>query len=400
MTDKTNIIVSTLVDATVTAQQPDIQFKMFRQLEQLGEYLESDAIRADVMFITSDTIVRPNSSFSYIIDLLLHNNFLKVNKIVYITEEKAPEVKALRYLLDEHGISNWEVIEGHLTRAYVSEVINGTYRQDMFSTRRKAVIRKPRREYVRQHLRDKSSLSEDYVDDETDLMDIPDEPVPVDSLQPSKSSLRKVYITGEQAEERTAFVLLAAQYLSLSGKTIVLESDAEYHSITEFVTKSELSALLIPITTLFDRPGEIVEEIRRTDSKLIVLTCVDRFKFSYRFLCDFVYYNLCDDADYLIIETHLSEVPPRTNCTVVIPNTVIGCLEVGEQVAPDMLPYCRFVAVSYNQIPEVHINSGVVLSKILQDVLSDASIVCPVVTVTSLRINSSPYDLGSVIDWR
>ncbi len=400
MTDKTNIIISSMVDATIKEQQPDVDFKMFRQIEQLGEYLEADAIRAELMFITSDVIVQPNSSFSYIIDMLQNNNFLKVDKVVYITEQKSPELKALRYLLDEYEIKNWEIVEGPMTRVYVSEVINGTFRKDFYSAKRKAVVRKPRKEYVKQKLRDKSSLDEEYKDDESDLMDIPDEPVPKDSVQLMKSSMEKVYITGYKREERTAFAFLSAQYLSLSGKTLFIESDPEYHEVTEFVTKSELDALLIPIDTLYSRPNDIISEIKNTDRKLIILTCTNRFLFSYRFLCDFLYYTLYDSVTYMIIEAHFEEVPKQTACSVVLPNTVIGCLELSESIDVDMLPYCRFVAVSFNQIPEVHINSGAVLSKILQDVLSDTSIVCPVVTITSLRINETPYDLGAILNWR
>lgn len=402
MTDKTNIIISSLVDATIREQQPDVDFKMFRQIEQLGEYLEADAIRASVMFITSDVIIHPNSSFSYIMDMIQNNSFLKVDKVVYITSQKALEIKALKYLLDEYGMDNWEIIETPMTRVYIAEVINGTFRKDMYSTRRKAVIRKPRNEYVKQRLRDKTSLEEEYADDETDLMDIPDEPVPDEGIRPFQSCMKKIFITGHKSEERTAFTILAAQYLSLSGKTILIESDPEYHSTTEFVTKSELylQALTIPIDTLFSRTAEIIHEIQETEKRLIILTCINRFQYSYRFLCDFIYYTVQNCADYLIMETHFTEVPKSTVATVVLPNTVIGCLDLSEYIDDTMLPYCRFVAVSFNQIPEVHINSGLVLSKVLQDVLSAPEIVCPVVTATSLRINDSPYDLGSILNWR
>lgn len=400
MTDKTEIIVSSIVDATVKESQPDVDFKMFRQLEQLGAYLETDAIRASTMFITSDVIVQPNSSFSYIIDILENNKFLKVDRVIYITEEKAPEVKVLRYLLDRYGIENWEVLEGPMTRAYVSSVIGGTLQQDKFISKRKAVIRIPRRDYLKQQMRNKESLDEEYEDDDADLMDIEDVPVPEEKVLISESHMQKRYIAGKAGEERTAFALLAAQYLSMGGKTILLENDPEFHSTTEFVTKSEVDALLIPLDRLMADTNAALQEVKETEKKLIVFICINRIEFSYKFICDLVFYNLRDSADYMIIESDLDEVPKNTDVTVVLPNTVIGCLKTCENIDIASLSFYRFVAVSFHQIQEVHIESGAVMSKLLQDLLSDTRIECPVVTVTSLRISASPYDLGKILNWR
>lgn len=400
MTDKTEIIVSSIVDATVKESQPDVDFKMFRQLEQLGAYLETDAIRASTMFITSDVIVQPNSSFSYIIDILENNKFLKVDRVIYITEEKAPEVKVLRYLLDRYGIENWEVLEGPMTRAYVSSVIGGTLQKDKFISKRKAVIRIPRRDYLKQQMRNKESLDEEYEDDDADLMDIEDVPVPEEKVLISESHMQKRYIAGKAGEERTAFALLAAQYLSMGGKTILLENDPEFHSTTEFVTKSEVDALLIPLDRLMADTNAALQEVKETEKKLIVFICINRIEFSYKFICDLVFYNLRDSADYMIIESDLDEVPKNTDVTVVLPNTVIGCLKTCENIDIASLSFYRFVAVSFHQIQEVHIESGAVMSKLLQDLLSDTRIECPVVTVTSLRISASPYDLGKILNWR
>ena len=102
----------------------------------------------------------------------------------------------------------------------------------------------------------------------------------------------------------------------------------------------------------------------------------------------------------MIIESDLDEVPKNTDVTVVLPNTVIGCLKTCENIDIASLSFYRFVAVSFHQIQEVHIESGAVMSKLLQDLLSDTRIECPVVTVTSLRISASPYDLGKILNWR
>lgn len=395
--DKTIVIVSRLVDATIKEYQPDAEFLIFSAPQDLGIYLEQDPIRATTLFVTSDMLANSNSTLTYIRQLVCENEYFNVDSVLLLMEEDCPARKSAEYMISEHHLENWEIHTGSMTRAYVTEVINGTYRNDTTSYKKKAVYRIPRADYVKQQLRERSSLDEEYIDDENNLADIPDVEVPSDVVTDAEHSLEKYYVVGDASDERTAFALLAAQYLSETGKTLIVESDSEYHKLTEFVTKSEVDCYMLEVKDMYESLSIALTNIRKSEKKLIVVGAIERTQFSYRFITDLLYFSLKTDIDHLVVELPFSEAPYGRGLTVVMPSTVTGVLQACEQIPKSMIEFIRFVGVNLNQLPEVHVNSGVVMSYVLRDVLGEQSILCPVVTVTSLRLNGTVYDMGTVL---
>lgn len=397
MQDKTVIIVSGSVDATIKEYQSDVDFRIYHALEDLGADLDKLPIRAQTLFFTKDVVGQTNSAFSYVKDLCLKNDYLVVDKVVYITEEDSPELISLNYIIEEFELSNWEVVTGSLSRAFVAEVINGTFRGDHMNVRRKAVYRVPRSDYVKTKLKENKSLDEDYIDDETDLGNIPDEDVPKVEPVKRESHLKRVYIAGLDGLERTAFTFLAAQYLALSERTLLIECDPEYHRLTEFATKSQIAATVIYIEDLYADVSSTLERIRLAKTNLVILECVERFDFDYRFVCQVLYYNLVHEFEYMLYEIPLEGILQNVLTTVVVPSTVIGCLQTGEAIDRSFVDDCKFVGVNLKQVPEIHINSGTVMATILADVLTTPKLICPVVTISSLKLLGSAYDLGGLL---
>lgn len=397
VTNKTIIIVSGMVDATIKEFQPDTEFQIFRTFEELGNFLDRNPIRAQTLFFTNDAVGGMNSTFSYLRRLVTENDYLNVDKIVYITEEDAPELESLEYLVKEYDLNNWETITGSMSRAFISEVINGALRGDKMNLKRKAVYRRPRADYIKQQLKNKDSLEEEYADDEHDLMDIPDEELPPLEQPKHEEHLEYVYIAGHEGMERTAFAFLTAQYLSLSNKIILVESDPEYHTLTEMVTKSGVDCQMIDMAMLFEDPNTAIEAIRESQKNLIIVTAIDRIPFDYKYICSLLYYNLLNDATYMITEIALGEITSNMRVTVTVPSTVIGALSTGELIDKSLVANCSFIGVNLKHLPQIHVNSGVVMSTLLSDVLSTNDIICPVITISSLLLNTTAYDLGGVL---
>lgn len=398
MNSKTIVVISSMVDVTIKEYQPDREFKMFNSIDRLADYLEGNPIRADILFFTKDVTSGTNSAFAYLKDILAGNDFIKVDRVIYITEEGSSELSALKYLIDECHLSNWEIVQGHLSRTFVQEVINGTFREDKIDVNRKAVIRRPREDYIKEQLRSHDSLDEEYIDDEKDLMHIPDVEIPIQKVQRSSEPVQKVYIAGNVCKERTAFSVIAAQYLSKTSRILLVESDPDYHLITEYITKAKIPCSVITMTDLYDNVPRALDNIRKASNNLVVIECVDRIGFNYQYMIALLYYNLMYDFDYIMCEINLNEVPDDEHVTIVTPSTITDVLATGELVDKSIIPNCSFVGVDLNYLPESHVSSGVVMSKILNDILSSTDIVCPVVTITSLRLDNTPYDLGSILN--
>lgn len=397
MQTKTVVIVSGQVDATIKEYQRDVDFRIFRTIEELGNYLDRNPIRAQTLFFTKDTVGGVNSTLSYLRKLVTENDYFTVDQVVYITENDSEELESIEYLIDEFHLDNWDIITGSMSRVFIQEVINGTFRGEKVNLRRRAVYRRPRADYVKQQLKNHDSLEEEYIDDEQDLGDIPDEEVPTLETPKHVEHLQYVYIAGLEGYERSVFTFLAAQYLSLQHRVILVESDPEYHTITEFVTKSQVDALHISMTMLYENPMEMVQAIRDSDKNLIIVESIDRIDFDYKFICSLLYYNLMDDVSYMLAEIELGEITSNMTVTVTVPSTVIGTLHTGELIDKSLVPNCRFVGVNLKHLPEIHVNSGVVMSTLLSDILSTNDIICPVVTVSSLSLNSTAYDLGGIL---
>ncbi len=397
MATRTIVVISTMVDATIKEYQPDTDFKLFRSIDGLAEFLELNPIRASLLFFTKDVVAASASAFSYLKDILTTNDYINVDRVIYITEEQSEELNALKYLIEECHLTNWEIIKGNLNRSFIQEVINGTFREDVYDEHRKVVIRRPRADYVKQRLKNMDSLDETYVDDDHDLIDIPD--VELDDIETEKSvdKLRKVCITGLNCKERKAFSLLAAQYLSRTDKVLLIESDPEYHTITEYVTKSNIKCDLITVSDIYRDVSKTIERIRDSESNLVVVGCIERIPFKYQYILDLLYHNLIASFDYVINELEIDELPHNVPVTVVIPSTVTDLLATGEQIDKSVIKRCRFIGVDMKYLPEIHISSGVVMSKILNDILSETNIICPVITISSLRLSDTPYDLGGVL---
>ena len=400
MQTKTIIVISGQVDATIKEYQPDVDFKIYRTIEEFGNVLDTTPIRAQTLFFTKDVVGGVNTTLSYLRTLLTENDYLVVDQVVYITETDSEELVSVRYLIEEFGLKNWEICEGNMSRVFIAEVINGTFRGDKMSTARKAVYRRPRADYVRQQLREQSTLGEEYTDDEHDLGGIPDEEIPIPEPPRREEHLQYMYIAGLPGYERTVFAFLAAQYISLTDRVILVESDPDYHTLTEFSTKSGVDAMRINMSMLYENPLSIIEAIRDSDKNLVIVECIDRIDFDYKYICSLLYYNLIEDFTYMISEINIDEITSNMVATVTVPSTVIGTLQTGELVDKSIVNNCRFVGVNLKHLPTIHINSGVVMSTILSDILSTADIVCPVVTVTSLLLNSTAYDLGGILGGR
>lgn len=397
MSSNTIIVISGLIDATIKEYQPDVDFKIFRNVDGLDKYLEKTPIRATTLFFTKDIVAGVASTFSYIKDIVTMNDFLNVDKVVYITEEGSDEISSFNYLVEEFNLSNWEIVYGVLTRSFVQEVVNGTFRDDVYRENRKVVVRRPRADYVKEKLKNYDSLDEEYVDDDHDLMDIPDEEITEIPVEERSSTIEKLYIAGRSVKERTAFAVLSAQYISKTDRVLLVESDPDYHLLTEYVTKSKIDCLVITMTDLYEDVTRAIENIRKTESNLVVIECIDRIPFNYGYIESLLYYNLAADFRYIICESSIEELPHETNVTIVIPSTVTDVLATGELIDRSVVKYCRFVGVDMRDLPETHISSGVVMSKILNDILTVNNIICPVVTIPSLRLGDAAYDLGGIL---
>ena len=396
---KSVIVISSYVDSTIREYQVDVRFHLFKTLDELDQYVEQTPLRADELFVTKEVFPNVNTSLNYFMQLL-ENPFLKVDKITYITEVNSPEVASVNYIIDQKKYENWEIVEGHLTREYVSGIINGNLRNEVLNPKRKAVYRVPRETYLKERLKNRDSLEEEYEDDEKQLRNIPDMELPDSSISDSSNVCEIYKIVGADNDERTMFAFLTAQYLSFSGKTMILERDVDYHRLTEFVTKAELpNVMLVEVAELLSNPVQVIEKIRASSAKLIVVGAIRKVPYKYNFVLSILYNNLMSDVRYLVQEMSFEEAPSTEKYIAVFPSTIIGILNMAENINLTTVHNARFVGMDLHQLPALLINSSKAVSTILEDILEVQNIGVQLIAVNSLKIGGdSTYDLRSIIE--
>lgn len=398
---KNVIVISSYIDSTIREYQVDVKFHLFKTLSELDEYVQSTPLRAQELFLTKEVLPNINTSLNKFTQML-ENPFLKVDHITYITEVASPEVVSVEYIIDQKKYTNWEIIEGHLTREYVSGIVNGNLRSEVLNPKRKAVYRVPKETYLRERLRNHDSLEEEYIDDERNLGGIPDVAVPTDTKS-DRDNVCEIYkIVGDNNPERTCFAFLTAQYLSFSGKTLILESDAEYHRLTEFVTKSGLKGvMLVEVDDLLNQPLQVLERIRASSAKLVVVGAISRVEYKYNFVLSILYNNLMTDIRYLVQEMAFEEAPTTEEYIAVFPSTMVGILQMADNINVSTVHNARFVGMDFCQLTELLISNSETVETILKDVLELQEINVQLVAVNSLKIGGdSTYDLRSIVGSR
>lgn len=395
---RTIVVVSALVDATIREGQSDTTFILKHTMEELAEHIEHTPVRADYLYFTQETIPHTNTTLNFLVKML-ENPFLKVDKVCYVTEKGAKELPSIHYIIEEKGFDNWEIIEGYLTREYVTGVITGAMRTDSFNKKRKALYRVPRAAYLQDRIKNKASLEEAYEDDEQLLKNVPPVEVPEPTISDSEEIAPIIHVAGLDSEERTALTFLLAQYLSLSGKTLIIDKDAEYHTLSEFVTKSGVECRQITVTEFIDNPARALDLIKTCSEKLVCITALERISYSYAFLCNVLYNNLSTKISYFIREDDFDEAPLTTPYIVCVPSSVLGILRTCEQLDSNYISLMHFVGVNLMALPETRIVNGNTMATILSDILETDVEETVILNVRSLKIGGeSGYDLRSIID--
>lgn len=394
---KTIIVISTLVDSTIREYQPDVNFVLFHNIEELDNYIATTPLRAESLFFTKEVMPQVNTALNYLCGLL-ENPFLRVDKVIYITEEKSREIVSIKYVIETREFKNWEIVEGFLTREYVSGIINGTLRTDNVGTKRKVVYRVPKDAYLREKLKNKESLQDRYIDDEQDLANIPDEQPPVYVIPDNVEDGEIVHIVGDVYPERTVFAFLAAQYLSLTGKTLILEYDTDYHLLTEYVTKSKVECYMIDVKEIMQDPALAIENIRKSPAKLVCVICVPRIEYSYSFMFNVLYNNLKENVQYFVREDTFLEAPSLSQYAVAVRNDVPSLLRACENLDRSFISNARFVGVNFQALPETRILSSVQMKTIISDVLDIDEVSAVILNVSTLKVKgSTDYDLRSIL---
>ena len=283
-------VVSEILDESIKSQTAVFDVRLFKTFVEFESYVEGTPIIINTLVVTSRELPFNNSNMTRLSNVV-GSPFLRIDGQVIYVIDKSFDKKVVNKFFDSNNLGVEVVVyQNDLSLRYVTDIVTGEARDVQENKTYDVVYRVRASEYMKQQSTlSYDTLDKDYITDEDDMAGIPEEEIPEDVIPEATKDLEIKYICGEDREERTAMVFLLSQYLSLSSKTIIIEHDRKYHRLTEFYTKSQLDGLFITVMEIYQNVEEVINRIKNTNKRLIVIGTIERVKYDYNFLFTLLY---------------------------------------------------------------------------------------------------------------
>lgn len=210
---------------------------------------------------------------------------------------------------------------------------------------------------------------------------------------------RQVNVAGLPTMERSVFTFIMARYLSLSGKTLIIEKDFDFLTLSHIANRSNADYLEILVEDIYDNPEKEILKIRESEKRLIVVGTRQRVERDYFFICSLLYNNLLANLTYLVKENSFDELPDSTRYIAVLPNNATDLLKTTMMLPVGYENNARFVGVDMLRVEELTIKNSKQIEMIVKDVLQIKSgLNIPIFNISSLKLGGEVHDLRVLIE--
>lgn len=393
-------VVSEILDESIKSQTAVFDVRLFKSFVEFESYVEGTPIIINTLVVTSRELPFNNSNMTRLSNVV-GSPFLRIDGQVIYVIDKSFDKKVVNKFFDSNNLGVEIVVyQNDLSLRYVTDIVTGEARDVQENKTYDVVYRVRASEYMKQQSTlSYDTLDKDYITDEDDMVGVPEEEIPEDVIPEATKDLEIKYICGEDREERTAMVFLLSQYLSLSSKTIIIEHDRKYHRLTEFYTKSQLDGLFITVMEIYQNVEEVINRIKNTNKRLIVIGTIERVKYDYNFLFTLLYNNLRGYVDYMIMECDYHELPYNVNVVYVTSNIVPEIIKMATSIKQVVIPEkTKFIGMQMNTLNPCYVNTLEMLS-IISAILQKNGLDGQVLYSGGIKLKEDTviYDIFSII---
>lgn len=393
-------LVAGNVDDSIKSQTTVYDITLFKSFVDFEKYVDSTPVIIDTLVLTTNELQFTNTNMMRLL-AILDSPFMKIKGNVVYLVDNTYDLKTINDFLNSKSLTSWAVYQGDLSNKFISEIVSGEGRQTVEGQVDIVTYRIRASDYVKQQTSLKyESDDNDYMTDENMLRDIPDEVEPED-INPTTEAIAKVnYVVGDNSIERTLMAFFLAQYRSMERKTIIIEKDSEYHTLTEFVTKTGIDCEFITIDEIVDDITSVINTIRATAKKLIVIGCIKRMVYDYNFIMDILQSNLKTDVSYFIRECNYEETPYGRTYSIVVKNTVPDVLKCCNSLKFDIIPDdVTFIGMQLGNLGPVNITSKE-MNAVITSVLGKNGIVAQVIKTEGVLLKGDEvvYDILGILN--
>lgn len=391
-------IVSNIIDEMIKDQMPDMDVMLLRTLDDLLEYTDNAPIRAEKLYISKEALAGSGIRTStQTLITLIGTAMCKIDNIIYLTDKEGNDADVIKYILNDNEIENWTIIKLDLSRESMTDYILGNT-EDLESKsglERRAVYRVRKSDYVNDRLNNKEILNQKYESEEELLAQLQDTSainIPIFDYQ---TSCKVIHVAGNQSKERTLFSYLLAQYCSYEGKTLIIESDFQYLTLTDMVARSKnIKVFAIDIQDLYEDYINVIAEIKRCPEKIVVITGSGRANRDYDFIFNLLYANLTDTLTYIIKEDNIENILAKNLYNIVMPNTTVDILKVIDKLPTSYNTGCNFVCIDTFTLEDMLIKNIKQLRAFMKELLhAQQDMNVSILKLTSCKLGGESHDL-------
>ena len=391
-------VVSSIIDDSIKSLVVMYDMTIFNDFMRLEDYILKTPCIVNTIIITETDLPFTSNNMQRL-DEMLHAPFLQLTgKVIYLIGKDTPK-EVVEKFLKEYDL-DITIYQDNLTLEFISGVITGTSRTTDEEETEIVTYRMRSSEYQQQLLIKKyESDQELYENDENDLSEI--EPIREPDVQiPDAVEVTKLqYIIGEDSYDRTLFAWLIAQYLSRTAKTIIIESDFKYHTLTDMVFKSNVNYVYIDIEDFIDKPADCIRKITMSYDTLFVFGITKKRDYDYDFMVNLIKSSLDHIVEYIVKEGNFRMAPYSSSYTIVSGATVPEVLKTVSSLEYDLdKENTKWAAIASKNIGQGNI-STTELKDILTVTTGYDNIVMDVFEIHGLNYSGGgdTYDLRSFI---
>lgn len=391
-------IVASNVDDSIKAVSSVYEIFIVPTFVEFEKFIEGTPISIDTIIVSANDLPFTSTNMSRLINLV-NSRFLKLRKNCIYLVDFDTDLNVVREFLDD--IKDIIVCyQGDLSMQFISDIVDGTGRDSDETETEVATYRMRAKDYVEsQNIKKYQTDENRYPTDEDLLSDVPPVEEPRIVLPDVNVTTNVYYVVGKNSIERSLFTFLEAQYLSLIGKVVFMESDLQYHTLSDMVTKSGVSIDFYELLDFKMNPSGVLERIKMSQERLIFIGCKNRMDMDYNFVYDVILSNLEDFVDYFVKECDFDQAPYGSFYNIVCGDTVPEVLECVNSLKYDIDPECvSFVGLRTRDIAPVNIYSQEMAS-IIQVLMHNDKVKAEVISAYGVRMRKEGfiYDLSSII---
>lgn len=392
-------IVAGNIDDSIKSITPIYEISIFPNFLKLEEYINNTPIVLGSIIISERELPFTGTNIGRLLEML-SAPFLKLTgKCIYLIGEGTNK-EMVEDFLEEHDIKTIITYQGDLSSRFISEVVSGAARLADETETEVVTYRMRASEYaLNQNIKKYESDDGEYITDEEKLSNIPSIPEPIVEIPSIDIQSTNYYVVGKQSYERTLFAFIEAQYLALTGRVLMVESDVQYHRLTDIVKRSDVDIDYIELQEFMLNPSAIISRIKNSTSRLIVIGSVNRIYYDYDFIYDILTSNLTGWVDYFVKECNFEQTPYGAYYNIVCPDTVPDVLECCNSLVYDVdQDKVIMIGIRTNQQTPVNITSSE-MTDIVRVVLEKEKLVAEVVEANGINLKGDEviYDVFSII---